>query len=151
MAKRGRKSAADKAAEAEREREQLEAVPAVLPSRPEPPASFDENSKARWRAIVNQLAVDYFRPSDLELLEQMIKSENYARHAEAMIATDGQVITNRFGDLVAHPAVKIRDSHLANAIKCARALRLPPSMRMRQDAGKLKDQKPGKAAKPWER
>ena len=120
-------------------------VPTALPRRPPPPARFARQDKDRWRAIVNELPVDRLRASDLVLLADLVTTERYVRECDENIATHGQVIGP---GVQINPAVLLRERHMRIVVALQRALRLCPSMRMRQEAGSLAKTKP--AAKPWE-
>ena len=120
-------------------------VPTVLPRRPEAPAHLDDVGQFRWREIVNEMPVDRLRASDLVLLADLIKTEQYARECDQNIAAHGQVIGP---GVQINPAVLLREKHMRIIVALQRALRLCPSMRMRQDAGSLPTKKP--ANKPWE-
>ena len=126
--------------------EKLAPLPAVLPERPKPPDHFSEVDGDRWREIVNELPVDRFRSSDLRLLADLVTSERYARECDINIAEHGQLMGPGVQE---NPAVKLRERHMRIIVALQRTLRLPPSMRMRQDAGVLgAKSKPG--PRPWE-
>ena len=138
MGKRGPKSRADR---------EMAALPTVLPQRLDPPASMDDEGKARWREIVNELPVSRLRKSDLKILADLIQSEKYVAQCDAIIAEHGQVIGP--GAQI-NPAVTIRDRHVRTAIALQRALRLCPSMRKRQDDADLQVKATSSVKKPWE-
>lgn len=121
MAKRGRKSQAELTA--------LPTLPEALPQRPPPPVYLGEFGQQRWRSIVDALPADYWRPSDLELLEQMIVEEQYVRDCDQLIAEHGRLVMGATGGLVGNPAVTQRRGHIATILSIQRALRLPPSTR----------------------
>lgn len=134
MAKRGRKSGASLAT--------VKDV-AALPQRPQAPNSLDERGQARWREIVDSLPADYWRPSDLVMLEDMLHTETMVRECNETARIEGQTM----GDKV-HPAVVARARHLATILSYQRALRLCPSQRLRRDAGVLNNSTRRK--RPWE-
>lgn len=140
MAKRGRKSKAS-----------LTVLPAVteLVQRPAPPKTLDKVGRGRWFDIVDVLPADYFRPSDLLLLEDMIRQENYVRDCDALIKKHGRLVKNAQGGLWANPVVHQRRGHVASILSIQRALRLPPSTRLDKGAAALRPAAPGKK-KPWE-
>lgn len=131
--KRGPKSAAEK----------LTPVPTALPERPRPPERLRAEDRARWRVLVNELPVDRFRASDLEMLAELVITERYVRECNEVIDSDGHFA----GDGI-HPAVVLREKYTRVMVALQRALRLCPSMRMRHESGKLKDTTRRK--KPWE-
>ena len=120
-------------------------VPTALPRRPAAPASLNAAGKRRWRDLVSELPVDRLRTSDLQLLTDLIQTEQYARQCDKNIAKHGQVIGP--GALI-NPNVVLREKHMRIIIALQRALRLCPSMRVRHEAGSLKEKNPAK--KPWE-
>lgn len=140
MGERGRKSAAE-----------LTAMPGGidgLPQRPEPPITLDERGQKRWREIVNALPADYWRPSDLGLLEELVLQEGFIIECDELIAEHGRLIPGSTGNLVSNPAVAQRNAHLKNIISIQRTLRLPPSTRYDKQSAKL-----GKSTarkRPWE-
>lgn len=138
MRKRGRKSAAE-----------LKTVAdvAALPQRPLPPSDFGEEPAQRWHEIVDALPADYWRPSDLVQLADMIRTEQLVELCDQQIAIEGQVAITNAGPKV-HPAVTARKGHLATIAAIQRSLRLCPSARTRPDAAKLQDRKAGK--RPWQ-
>lgn len=139
MAKRGRKSGAELTA--------LPTPPEALPQRPEPPPGLSEAAAVRWRQIVGALPADYWRPSDLDLLEQLVIEEQYVRDCDALISEHGRLVTGATGALVSNPAVVQRRGHMATILAIQRALRLPPSTRYDKKAAKL-GQTTGK--RPWQ-
>jgi hypothetical protein len=74
----------------------------------------------------------------------MIQTEQYIIACDRDIAKNGHLIGHE-----ANPSVAMRDKHAKTLIAYQRALRLCPSMRMRQDSGRLRD-KPKPVKKPWE-
>jgi P27 family predicted phage terminase small subunit len=123
----------------------LEALPTVLPERRPPPETLNDAGKERWRELVGELPVNRLRVSDFQMLEAMIRAEQYVENCDQNIAKHGLVIgptpkTN--------PAVRIREYNLRTIVQIQRALRLCPSTRLRQDSPQLPATSP--ASKPWE-
>lgn len=121
-------------------------VPTELPQRPAPPDELDDAGRARWRELVNELPVGRFRVSDLRMLADLIRSEQYVAECDENIRINGQVVGP---GVTINPAVVLREKHLRIIVALQRALRLCPSMRVRQDSAKLNDTGPKK--KPWEK
>jgi P27 family predicted phage terminase small subunit len=125
----------------------MEPVPTALPERPGPPPELNEEGRARWREVVNELPVDRLRHSDFNLLLNLILAEQYVAECDRVIAEHGLILGPK---PYTNPAVRIREYNLRTIVQIQRALRLCPSMRMRQDAGGLNG-KPKPQKKPWER
>jgi Phage terminase, small subunit len=118
--------------------------------RPDPPASLQEELHGRWAEIVNDWPADRWRPSDLQILEDMIITEHYVRLCDAAISRDGMTIQAANGNLVAHPAATLRGVHLASILSAQRALRLCPSTRVRAEKASLHDRAGAGGVRPWE-
>lgn len=139
MAKRGRRSQASLTP--------LPTPAAALPQRPAPPPELGEDGGRRWSEIVDALPADYWRPSDLRLLGDMIVCERYVHECDEIIVRESHVVSGATGALVTNPAVTARKGYLATIIMIQRALRLPPSTRYDKKAAKL-GQTAGK--RPWQ-
>ena len=139
MGDRGTKSDAD-----------LSAVSNVseLPERPDPPPLFSLKEKATWWKITMGLPADYWRPSDLILLEELCIIIRMIQDCDTILKETGQFIRSDRGNLSEHPAVMLRDRHVKTMVQLQKALRLCPSARMQKTAGDL--QKRGRK-KPWEK
>lgn len=131
-AKRGRASAAS----------QLIAVPGSSARLPAPDDLSDE-AKAFWESIVNSLAPDYFRPSDVPLLHAYVTAAELKAQADKAVKRDGIIIKGK-----ANPAVKIALLQGAQLASLAVKLRLCPSTRMRAVSAKLREVH--SAARPWD-
>jgi len=140
MGRRGPKGDTKKEAEAI-----LASVPATIPTRRPPPTTLNEAGQERWRELVGELPVNRLRVSDYKMVEAMIRAEQYVEECDQNISEHGLVIgptpkTN--------PAVRIREYNLRTIVQLQRALRLCPSMRMRQDSPVLPATSP--TTKPWD-
>jgi phage terminase small subunit len=109
--------------------------------------SLGEDGARRWSAIVGSRPADYFGESDLLLLEDMIRSEQFVTDCDQLIAEHGHVVTGSTGALVVNPAVNARKGYIATITTIQRALRLPPSTRYDKKSAKL-----GSTAskRPWQ-
>ena len=126
---------------------ELAALPTPIKKRPKPPRRLDRRGRARWREIVGELPAGRFRASDLKMLEDMIVTEKYIAGCDDSIREHGQIIGP--GARV-NPATELRNKHVGVLVKLQRALRLCPSMRMRQEDGKPGKHRPA-GKKPWEK
>jgi P27 family predicted phage terminase small subunit len=90
---------------------------------PRPPSHL-KRSKALWRALVAEHA---FEVQELELLRRACEASDRADEARALLAADGLVVRDRYGQVKPHPAAVIeRDSRTALA-RMLRELALQPS------------------------
>jgi P27 family predicted phage terminase small subunit len=80
-------------------------------SRPKPPARLSREAKRWWQALVG----DYeFDEPGLLLLESALESFDRMRQAQAVIAAEGIVVKDRFGQPKQHPATIVeRDAKMA--------------------------------------
>lgn len=151
MAKRGRKSAAERELEATN----LRSVAGVgeLPRHPDPPDDLTATERKRWQEIVGEWPVGRWNRSDLALLRDLVLVETAINDCRKLIKRDGYVIENSHG-AVTNPAVTQLDRFLRTQLQLQRALRLPPSMRVRIEAAAnnaKRNNAPGALRKPWER
>src|SRR5690349_635901 len=87
--------------------------PDILPQRPEAPPALGEDGMRRWDDIVGALPVDYWRPSDLVMLEDMIRTEQFVVECDVLIAEHGQIVPGATGAFVVNPAVTARRGYIA--------------------------------------
>lgn len=130
--KRGRASAAS----------QLSVV-SVSGARVPPPANLSKSEKEFWLSIVNSLAPDYFRPSDVPLLHAYVGASSMAAEATKAIHRDGIIIDGKV-----NPAVKVAKLQAGLLASLAVKLRLCPSTRMRAVSAKTRETYNG--ARPWD-
>ena len=104
MKQRGKKSAAQLAAlRVDRARPRAVATPpAAIP--PPPPTHFAPEEKAIWNTVVSE-----YRGSltSWSVLETGLQSHARARQAEGILAVEGLIVSNRDGQPVAHPMIKV--------------------------------------------
>lgn len=103
---------------------------------PPPPAGLSEEATATWRAVTESLPPDYFRPSDLPLLEAYCTSAELAGKARGWLAK-----------AFSPEAHRVHREALADLTRLARALRLCPSTRTRADSAALRQPELGE--RPW--
>lgn len=137
--KRGRKSDAERT---------TRATQPPMAQRPEPPPTLDADGRARWSEIVDPLPADYFRASDLQMLEGMIRTERYVTECDELIEANGHLMKGPGKTLVTNPAVTARRGYIATIATIQRALRLCPSTRLDKTSAKLREA--SSAKRPWE-
>jgi P27 family predicted phage terminase small subunit len=75
---------------------------------PKPPAKLSAESKVWWKKLVAEFELD---DAGLMVLESALEAHDRVRQAQALIAKDGPVTEDRWGQKKMHPAVLIeRDS-----------------------------------------
>ncbi len=126
MTQRGRKSAAS-----------LQTVPVQHTRQaPPPPEELTEVAAKLWNDVVKSQPVDYFRPSDLPLLQAYCTSHDRKNQMDIMIAEQGVMF-----DGVAHPGLKVSRDEAGLLASLAVKLRLCQSSRTRPDNASLKTAK----------
>lgn len=90
---------------------------------PAAPEHLSERSSSLWADVV----VEYdLAPHQLELLQRACEAADRADEARDLLAADGLVVTDRYGQVKPHPAAAIeRDSRIAEA-RLLRELALEP-------------------------
>lgn len=135
--KRGRKSIGDLS------------VVRVSDARIAPPDHLDEAEAAEWRAIVDSLPADYFRPGDVPLLGAFCTASALYKQARAAIKRDG--ITVEDGRRTyPHPAKDILTTQASSMAQMAVKLRLCPSARYTEKSAATKADQAAGARRPWE-
>lgn len=139
--KRGRKSAAA-----------LAITPTGTTQRLAPVEGMTADECDLWVETVNRLPADFFAPEQAELLA------GYVRHAIA--ARDLSRLIHDFNPEWIKPEgglerldrmLKMRRAETAQALACARALRITNQARMHpRTAGRAADNAPASGARPWD-
>lgn len=131
--KRGRTSAAS-----------LQSV-ALLPTRrpPEPPAHLQPTARELWENIALSLPHDYFRPSDLPLLEAYVLTCTRKRAIDGLIAKMPVSV-----EAEAISALRLSGELGREMASLAGKLRLCPSSRTRAESASLKVAHAG--PRPWD-
>lgn len=137
--KRGRKSTA----------EMLTVVP-ISGQRLEPPEHLTEEQAAEWRAIVDSLPADYFRPGDVPLLAAYCVASVFYKRAAADMQARGLTITDDRGREYVNPAHQVLTSQAAAMAQMAVKLRLCPSARYSEKQAATKAGSAAKPSRPWE-
>lgn len=80
---------------------------------PAAPKHLSRRAKAFWKAIVEEYDLG---PHNLELLRRLAEALDRCDAAVAVVAAEGLVVTDKFGQVKAHPAVNVeRDCRIAIA------------------------------------
>lgn len=90
----------------------LQAVPAGSPA-PAPPPHLSPRAVDYWVTLTGAYALGLH---ELELLRRLCEAIDLADEARQLVATEGLTVTDRYGQVKAHPAVNIeRDARIAIA------------------------------------
>lgn len=86
---------------------------------PRAPAHLSARSRKLWRRLVEDYGLDE-EPHALEVLRLALEAVDRAEEARSLLAREGLTVTDRFGQVKAHPMCAVeRDS----AIRAARMFR----------------------------
>lgn len=136
--KRGRKTAADLT------------VVQLTGQRLTPPDHLNDAEVAEWRAIVDSLPADYFRPGDVPLLAAYCTASAFYKQAKEELRTDGLTIMDDKGRTYANPAHQILTSQASAMAQMAVKLRLCPSARYTEKSAGTKAKGAATGGRPWE-
>jgi P27 family predicted phage terminase small subunit len=138
-AKRGRRSVGD-----------LLSVVPVTGQRLVPPSHLTTDQEQEWRAIVNSLPADYFRPGDVPLLAAYCVASTFYKRAASEMEARGLIMTDDKGREYVNPAHQILTSQASSMAQMAIKLRLCPSARYSEKAAATKAGDAAKPSRPWE-
>jgi P27 family predicted phage terminase small subunit len=138
-AKRGRRSVGD-----------LLNVAPVTGQRLVPPSHLTPDQEQEWRAIVDSLPADYFRPGDVPLLAAYCVASTFYKRAASEMETRGLIMTDDKGREYVNPAHQILTSQASSMAQLAIKLRLCPSARYSEKAAATKAGDAAKPSRPWE-
>ena len=96
-------------------------MPTKSPSDTHPPTHLRQASKALWATIAAKYDLE---PSERELLRTALEALDRGAEARDQIAKDGAYLTDRFGQVRAHPAVGVERDCAIRAARLFRELRL---------------------------
>jgi P27 family predicted phage terminase small subunit len=122
----------------------------VTRARMKPPADLNDAAKKEWRAIVNSLPADYFRPADVSLLSAYCVWAAIAKEARADIEANGIMVTNDKNRRITNAAVNVLYNATAAMAQMSVKLRLCPSARYDDRTAATKANATKNAARPWE-
>jgi P27 family predicted phage terminase small subunit len=84
------------------------------------PEHLSDEAKARWREFTREYGIS--DRAGLALLESAMEAFDDMRTAQAILAKDGTVVVDRFGQQRQHPAcLNLRDAH-GRYVKALKAL-----------------------------
>lgn len=113
------------------------------------PGNLTDEQSEEWRAIVDSLPADYFRPGDAPLLAAFCVASALYKQATALIELHGMVLQDDRGKMQANPAASILTSQASSMAQMAVKLRLCPSARYTEKAVATKTKRAGNG-RPWE-
>lgn len=137
--KRGRKSTGD-----------LLSVVPVSGSRIAPPPHLTEAQADEWRAIVDSLPSDYFRPGDVPLLAAYCVAATFYKRAAADMESRGMTCMDDKGREYVNPTHQVLTSQASAMAQMAVKLRLCPSARYTEKTAATKAGARAAGARPWE-
>lgn len=122
----------------------------VSDARIAPPEHLTPEQAGEWRAIVDSLAADFFRPGDVPLLAAYCIAASFYKRAAADIEARGMSLEDSRGREYVNPSHQLLTSQAASMAQMAQKLRLCPSARVQ---GKAAAKAVGDGAlpkRPWE-
>jgi len=138
MGARGRKSLAG-----------LSVVVPLSDDRLSAPAHLSADQAAEWRAIVDSLPADYFRPGDIPLLAAYCVASTFYKRAAAEMEARGMTLMDDKGREYVNPHHNVLTSQASAMAQMAVKLRLCPSARYTEKAAATKAQSAG-GRRPWD-
>lgn len=114
------------------------------------PSHLKAGPAAEWRAIVDSLPADYFRPGDVPLLAAYCQAATFYKAAAADLEARGMSLTDDRGRESVNPVHQILTSQASAMAQMAVKLRLCPSARYTEKSASTKTARTGGAARPWE-
>ena len=122
----------------------------VMGERFQPPPDFNEAQAREWRAIVDSLPADYFRPSDISLLSAYCVAAAFYREAAEDMARNGITYIDERGRKVVNPAHQILTSQASAMAQMSVKLRLCPSARYSEKKANTLIGESSAPRRPWE-
>jgi P27 family predicted phage terminase small subunit len=95
--------------------------PPRLQTGPKPPKNLSDEAKRWWKKLVSGWELD---DAGFLVLENALESFDRMRQAQEMLAKEGLVTTDRFGQQKVHPAVLVERDAKAGLLRALRALNL---------------------------
>jgi P27 family predicted phage terminase small subunit len=90
--------------------------------KPSPPTGLSPEAKGWWTRLQTEFGIE--DPAGLMILGSAAEALTRMRQAQAVIAKEGLVLQDRFGQSVAHPATRIERDGRAQMLACLRELHL---------------------------
>ena len=101
---------------------------------PRCPQWLTGHARKVWKQITDANPPDWFRASDLPLLESYCLSYSYMRSAAATLENDGEYVHNAAGTQIIHPATKVIHDCQNRMLSLAVKLRICPNSRHSDNA-----------------
>jgi P27 family predicted phage terminase small subunit len=115
-------------------------MPKPVEGVPRPPSWLSRPAKAEWRRAAAQLAErKVLTTGDLAALETFCSAKGRLVQAEAVLATEGLIVTSANGAPTKHPAVAIANEASSIIKTLGAALGLTPASRRRAATEEAKD------------
>ncbi len=86
-----------------------------------PPRHLSADAKRWWRQVLAEYELE---DHHLRLLQLAAESWDRASEARRILATEGIMVTNRFGERRKHPAVSVEENARLAFVRCLRELDL---------------------------
>jgi P27 family predicted phage terminase small subunit len=90
--------------------------------KPSPPTGLSPEAKAWWTRLQTEFGIE--DPGGVTILSCAADALDRVRQAKAVIAKEGLVVQDRFGQQQAHPADRIERDSRAQLLACLRDLHL---------------------------
>lgn len=135
-----------------RGRKSLAGLAVVVPmsdDRLSPPPHLSADQAAEWRAIVDSLPADYFRPGDVPLLAAYCVAATFYKRAAAEMDARGMTLMDDKGREYVNPHHQILTSQASAMAQMAVKLRLCPSARYTEKSAATKAATAG-GRRPWD-
>lgn len=135
-----------------RGRKSLAGLAVVVPmsdDRLSPPPHLTADQAGEWRAIVDSLPADYFRPGDVPLLAAYCVAATFYKRAAAEMEARGMTLMDDKGREYVNPHHQVLTSQASAMAQMAVKLRLCPSARYTEKAAATKAAAAG-GRRPWD-
>lgn len=114
------------------------------------PDHLTDEQRVEWRAIVDSLPADYFRPGDVPLLAAYCVAACFYKRASADMTARGMTLMDDKGREYVNPAHQVLTSQASAMAQMAVKLRLCPSARYSEKQAGTKAGGAAKPSRPWE-
>jgi P27 family predicted phage terminase small subunit len=94
-----------------------------------PPRHLDEEEQGIFRALVSEFQID--DSNSVSLLTVAMEAHMRMRQATELLAEEGTIIKNRFGQRIRHPAVAIERDNRSDFLRAMKTLNLKPDPAVR--------------------
>lgn len=125
-------------------------VVVVSDDRLAPPPHLTDAQAAEWRAIVDSLPADYFRPGDVPLLAAYCTAAVFYKRAAAEMDARGMSLVDDKGREFVNPVHQVLTSQASAMAQMAVKLRLCPSARYTEKSAETQSRRAGAGKRPWD-